>query len=419
MYKAQRASEGEVCVKGDVGRNIGAISMDAIGSTIGNMVVTQVAGDSVKSPTQQAISGVTGQMLPVGLSGLGYGFAAPETPVGQSFSSSYNPYNTSSNSDATVRSLNLTPGQARELVKPDNGPSIVDMNSPSGAFTEPVPYPNIRVSELPAFTLNDRATAISGNVLDTAPHPFGALASNFAGELWQGTKQLAYGMVGAESADVARENWAAGNYLTAGAKGAQSLMEAGLAITGTGPVFRVGAGMVAEGVGLASRAFGPTVDALATKMFTSSGTQLSIVEGGGVARTGGVSFGLDPVTSGGPLRELMNGNIKITSKGVAVVESHVTRFGEDAANQLMVNRLLDISKGGISGTVADYNFYTHELREFTRVRRLGFETGPLPGDVYYNAHSAALREYGIQPKTYDQSLNALYHPDAIRLMRGQ
>jgi hypothetical protein len=40
------------------------------------------------------------------------------------------------------------------------------------------------------------------------------------------------------------------------------------------------------------------------------------------ARTGGVEFGVDPVASGGPLRELSNGNVKITSKGVGVVENH-------------------------------------------------------------------------------------------------
>jgi hypothetical protein len=137
------------------------------------------------------------------------------------------------------------------------------------------------------------------------------------------------------------------------------------------------------------------------------------------ARTGGVEFGVDPVASGGPLRELSNGNVKITSKGVGVVENHVSRFGDDAANQLMIDRLRGISNGEMNGTVADYNFYTHELREFTRVRSLGYETGQLPSDIYYNAHSAALREYGIQPQNYNQSLRALYHPDAIRLMEGQ
>ncbi|MCU7929036.1 MAG: hypothetical protein KZQ97_21750 [Candidatus Thiodiazotropha sp. (ex Dulcina madagascariensis)] len=134
------------------------------------------------------------------------------------------------------------------------------------------------------------------------------------------------------------------------------------------------------------------------------------------ARSGRVEYGTDPILSGGPLRELTNENIRISNRGIDVVEGHISRFGDDAANQVMLQRLRGIESGEIRGTVTDYNFYSHELREFTRVRRLGYETGPLPNDVYYNAHSATLREYGIAPTTYDQSLRALYHPDAIRLI---
>ncbi|WP_443191856.1 hypothetical protein [Pseudomonas indica] len=82
----------------------------------------------------------------------------------------------------------------------------------------------------------------------------------------------------------------------------------------------------------------------------------------------------------------------------------------------MIQRLRGIASGELQGTIADYNFYTHELREFVCVRRLGYETGKLPDDVYYNAHSATLKEYGIVPQNYDQSLRALYHPDAIEVM---
>lgn len=135
------------------------------------------------------------------------------------------------------------------------------------------------------------------------------------------------------------------------------------------------------------------------------------------ARGGRVEFGVDPAASGGPLRELSNANIKITDRGIDVVERHISRFGSDAANDLMVGRLRGIASGKVEATVPDYNFYAHELREFTRVRRLGFETGTLPNEVYYNAHSAALREYGIFP-IKGQELRPLYHPDAIRLIEG-
>lgn len=72
--------------RASLGRNIGAISMDAIGSTIGNTAVSQIADASAASSgvistslrTQQMISDVTDRMLPVGLGGVGFGF--PETP---------------------------------------------------------------------------------------------------------------------------------------------------------------------------------------------------------------------------------------------------------------------------------------------------------------------------------------------------
>ncbi|MBB5407657.1 MULTISPECIES: polymorphic toxin type 46 domain-containing protein [unclassified Paraburkholderia] len=52
--------------------------MDAIASTIGNMVVDRVAAsDTTALSTQQAIDGVTGQILPGGLGGVGIGFVAP------------------------------------------------------------------------------------------------------------------------------------------------------------------------------------------------------------------------------------------------------------------------------------------------------------------------------------------------------
>ncbi|MGF6805652.1 hypothetical protein OKW30_000778 [Paraburkholderia sp. Clong3] len=55
--------------------------MDAIASTVGNLVVDQMQAGSVGKTdyTQQAIDAVTGQILPGGLGGVGSGFVAPET----------------------------------------------------------------------------------------------------------------------------------------------------------------------------------------------------------------------------------------------------------------------------------------------------------------------------------------------------
>ncbi|MXN87384.1 hypothetical protein GR165_36325 [Burkholderia sp. 4812] len=68
---------------GSLGRNVGAITMDAMASTVGSLVVDNVQAaslgktDSAALRTQQAIAGVNEQILPVG---LGSGFVAPETP---------------------------------------------------------------------------------------------------------------------------------------------------------------------------------------------------------------------------------------------------------------------------------------------------------------------------------------------------
>jgi hypothetical protein len=45
----------------------------------------------------------------------------------------------------------------------------------------------------------------------------------------------------------------------------------------------------------------------------------------------------------------------------------------------MIDRLRLIANGDIPATQIDRNFYSHELREFVRYRRLGWENG-LPAD---------------------------------------
>ncbi|KGB98446.1 LysM peptidoglycan-binding domain-containing protein [Burkholderia cepacia] len=73
---------------GSLSRNIGAVTMDAIASTVGNMVVDQVQGASVAKNsvpsstdllTQQAIAAVNGQVLPGAIGGVGSGFMPLDT----------------------------------------------------------------------------------------------------------------------------------------------------------------------------------------------------------------------------------------------------------------------------------------------------------------------------------------------------
>jgi YD repeat-containing protein len=126
----------------------------------------------------------------------------------------------------------------------------------------------------------------------------------------------------------------------------------------------------------------------------------------------------DPSNAGGPLRELSADSIKFTERGVDVVAGHTGRFGPDAANEVMIDRLRRIARGEIEATTIDRNFYSHELREFVRYRRLGWASGQPsnPSAAYRlwnNAHTATLEEYRILgPNTNSQ----LYHPEAAKYL---
>ncbi len=61
---------------GSLGRNVGAIAIDAVASSVGNMVVDQIADrpTSTELRTQQAIAAMNGQILPGGAGSAGTGF---------------------------------------------------------------------------------------------------------------------------------------------------------------------------------------------------------------------------------------------------------------------------------------------------------------------------------------------------------
>jgi hypothetical protein len=124
--------------------------------------------------------------------------------------------------------------------------------------------------------------------------------------------------------------------------------------------------------------------------------------------------GFDDRLAGGPVRKLSNKGIKISDRGIDMVERHVGRFGADKANAVMVGRLRDVATGKLEATQQDMNFYTHEIREFVRYRRLGWERGvPSNPDEALNlwrqAHTASLDDYGL-PLNSDE---LIYHPDAL------
>lgn len=121
----------------------------------------------------------------------------------------------------------------------------------------------------------------------------------------------------------------------------------------------------------------------------------------------------DPENAGGPIRELSTDGVRITHQGIDVVERHLSRFDADPSNTGMVQRLRDVADGRLEPTDWDRNFYTHELREFVRYRRLGWPDGA-PEDpdaahtLWENTHTATLEDYGLSDR---RPGSPLYHPD--------
>ena len=108
-----------------------------------------------------------------------------------------------------------------------------------------------------------------------------------------------------------------------------------------------------------------------------------------------------------PIRHLSTSGVKVTDKGITVVKKHLARFELDELNKARLERLKTISEGALEPSTIDLNFYTHELREFVRYRKLGYELGQ-PADpwdahlLWSNTHSATLEDYGLSDSSlYD------------------
>lgn len=120
----------------------------------------------------------------------------------------------------------------------------------------------------------------------------------------------------------------------------------------------------------------------------------------------------DPEKAGGPIENLTTDGVNITHEGIAIVEKHTSRFGDDPGNQFMINRLKKIADGEIPHEQVDLNYYTHECREYQRYCKSGWETGaPADNieahDLWNNTHTATLEDYKLKGTVED-----LYHPDA-------
>ena len=110
----------------------------------------------------------------------------------------------------------------------------------------------------------------------------------------------------------------------------------------------------------------------------------------------------NPSKAGGKILNLSYQNVKITDKGVALVEAHVRRFNPVGEAELrMVERLRSIATQTLVAESVDLRFYTHELREYLRYKKLGYPTGqPADPDEAYerwnNAHTATLEDYKLK-----------------------
>lgn len=119
----------------------------------------------------------------------------------------------------------------------------------------------------------------------------------------------------------------------------------------------------------------------------------------------------DPDKCGGPIINAVWQDAVIGKSGIAKVQTHLSRYGDDPENGAMLERLRKINKGQLAATDWDKRFYTHELREYERYQVLGVADGTDPGrEVWNNAHTATLEDFGLSDYTVD-GVHTLYHPE--------
>ena len=138
---------------------------------------------------------------------------------------------------------------------------------------------------------------------------------------------------------------------------------------------------------------------------------------GAIHRVGRAGFA-DLENTGVPLRSLSSDRIRITDRGIDVVEGHLSRFTRPdgtpfGSNTAMLSDLRRIARGEIQATKVHRDYYAHELREFVRFRVRGFEAGMPHPSIYRNAHYATLKEYGIP---FDNHADYLLTPRAQSML---
>ncbi len=122
------------------------------------------------------------------------------------------------------------------------------------------------------------------------------------------------------------------------------------------------------------------------------------------------------------LRPLSSAKIKITNRGIDLVDGHLSRFVDDAGrpfanNTVMLRDLRQIAAGKMKPTQIHKDFYAHELREMVRYRNAGVPVGQqMSLGRHLNSHYATLREYSIPFKDHG---DFLYTPEALEALLRQ
>lgn len=119
----------------------------------------------------------------------------------------------------------------------------------------------------------------------------------------------------------------------------------------------------------------------------------------------------NPDESGGPIEILDWREAIITQAGIDLARLHTSRLDSSDANEIMLDRLTKILQGSIEATDTDKRFYTHEIRELERYRRLGIADNMSPGietGTWNNTHTATLEDYGLS-----SDFELLYTPEAV------
>jgi hypothetical protein len=107
----------------------------------------------------------------------------------------------------------------------------------------------------------------------------------------------------------------------------------------------------------------------------------------------------------------------IAKNGINIVRLHTSKFPDSDANKIMIDRLERVFRGELEVTDTDKRFYTHEIREFERLKALGYGDTEMPdkdSSVWNNVHTATLEDYKLKD---DPTL--LYTPEALEAARRQ